>query len=69
MTAPKIKTPAVQQLQAPIEVNDATLTSARDEAIRRSKGKGYLGTILTGFRSGNGAPPTGAAPTVKQILG
>jgi hypothetical protein len=64
MSTPKVK-PA-QKMQAPVEIDDSQIVSARDETIRRSRGKGYLGTILTGFQSGNGVPNAAA---LKQILG
>lgn len=60
MSTPKVPKPV--QMQNPVEIDDSQVTSARDETIRRSKGKGFLGTILTGF---NMSGPGG----LKQILG
>ena len=60
MTAPKVK-PAVRP-STPIEIDDSQVVSARDETIRRAKGKGFAGTILTGFQMQG---PGG----LKQILG
>lgn len=62
MSAPKIKPP--QKMQQPVEIDDSEIIGARDETIRRAKGKGFLGTILTGFQGG-GSPMAG----LKQILG
>lgn len=60
MSQPKVQKP--RELQQPVEIDDSQVMSARDEAIRRSKGRGYLGTILTGFQM----PGPGG---LKQILG
>jgi hypothetical protein len=52
-------------MQKPVEINDQQVVAAKDEAVRRAKGKGYLGTILTGFQSvGNNA-----SAGLQQILG
>lgn len=60
MSTPKVQKPI--QMQNPVEIDDSQVVSARDETIRRAKGKGYLGTILTGFQAQG---PGG----LKQILG
>lgn len=60
MSTPKVQKPV--QLQNAVEIDDSQMTSARDETIRRAKGKGFLGTILTGFQMQG---PGG----LKQILG
>lgn len=60
MSKPKVQKPV--QMQNPVEIDDSAVVSARDETIRRSKGRGYLGTILTGFQM----PGPGG---LKQILG
>lgn len=65
MSTPKIKEP--KRMQAPVEIDDQQVVGARDETIRRARGKGYLGTILTGFM-GNPGAGAGAAG-LKQVLG
>jgi hypothetical protein len=69
MSTPKVQQPV--KMQAPVEIDDSQVVSARDEAIRRAKGKGYLGTILTGFVGASGGASGGksAPANLKQILG
>lgn len=63
MSAPKIEKP--QEMQSVKEIDDSEVVGARDETIRRAKGKGFLGTILTGFNAISPIGPGG----LKQILG
>lgn len=63
MSTPKIPKP--QQLQKTVEIDDSQVVAAKDEAIRRAKGKGYLGTILTGFQGGQNSVAAG----LKTLLG
>lgn len=61
MSTPKM--PKAQPLrQEAIEIDDATVVGAKDEAVRRAKGRGYLGTVLTGFKNMN-------AGALKTVLG
>jgi hypothetical protein len=61
MSSPKVPPPI--KYSTPVEIDDATVVGAKDEALRRAKGRGYSGTVLTGV--GGGLPPSG----LKQILG
>jgi hypothetical protein len=63
MSMPKMRVPDPIKYSTPVEIDDATVTGAKDEALRRAKGRGYSGTILTGV--GGGLPPAG----LKTILG
>lgn len=58
--APKAPPP----MQAPVQIDDSQVVAARDETVRRARGRGFLGTILTGFQAQSSGPGG-----LKQILG